>query len=62
MIAESSPALLRVRRRIGVSSALVLAGIAASLVIDETLGGFVTVLSLASLVLALHRLGRTGPA
>jgi hypothetical protein len=54
--------LLRTRRRLLVSASLVALGIAASVAVDESLGAYVTLGALASLLLAIHRLGRSGPA
>jgi hypothetical protein len=49
------------RRRLAVSATVALIGIALSAVVDQTLGGWVTVLAVAALLHGLHRFGRTGP-
>lgn len=53
--------VVRTRRRLIVSAALVAAGIAVSVAVDEALGAYLTLGALASLLHALHRLGRSGP-
>ncbi|HEX7668060.1 MAG TPA: hypothetical protein VF395_00670 [Polyangiaceae bacterium] len=56
------PEVVAARRRVAVSATCAVAGIALSAVVDQTLGGWVTVLSVAALLHGLHRFGRTGPA
>jgi hypothetical protein len=58
--APSLPTLVA-RRRLAVSATLTVVGIAVSVLGDETVGGVLTVCSVAMLVFALHRFGRTGP-
>jgi len=60
-MAVASASLLRTRRRLLVSAVFVAAGIALSVAVDESLGAYTTLAALASLLLAIHRLGRSGP-
>jgi hypothetical protein len=60
-MALASTLVLRTRRRLLVSAALVALGIGVSVAVDESLGAYMTLGALASLLLALHRLGRSGP-
>ena len=57
-----SPDVVAARRRVAASATCTVAGIALSAIVDQTLGGWVTVLSVAALLHGLHRFGRTGPA
>jgi hypothetical protein len=57
-----SPLAIAARRRVAVSATCAVLGIALSAVVDQTLGGWVTVLSVAALLHGLHRFGRTGPS
>ena len=52
----------RARTRLGLSATAALVGIALSTSVDPTLGGWLTVASVAALVASLHQFGRTGPA
>jgi hypothetical protein len=61
-MAVASTLVLRTRRRLLVSAVLVALGIGVSVSVDESLGAYVTLGALVSLLLALHRLGRSGPA
>jgi O-antigen ligase len=49
------------RRRIAFASAGTLVGIVLCIAVDQTLGGWLTVVCVALLLHALHRFGRTGP-
>lgn len=60
-IEQPRAAVVRARQRVLVSAILTAAGIAVSVAVDESLGGWITLAALASLILALHRLGRSGP-
>jgi hypothetical protein len=53
--------VLAARRRLAVSATVAVIGIALSAVVDQTLGGWVTVAGIAALLQGLHRFGRTGP-
>ena len=57
----SSALVTATRRRLATSATLVLIGVALSALVDQTLGGWVTILAVAALLHGLHRFGRTGP-
>ena len=54
------PSVPLLRRRLRTSATAVLLGILTSTAIDATLGGWITIPSLAYLLWTLHRFGRTG--
>lgn len=56
-----APAVMAARRRLAVTATAAALGIALSTMVDQTLGGWVTVVAVAALLQALHRFGRTGP-
>ncbi len=49
------------RRRIALAATATVAGIAMSLVVDETVGAWLTTAAFALLLHGLHRFGRSGP-
>jgi hypothetical protein len=49
------------RRRIAFAAAGAMVGIFLCVAVDQTLGGWITVVAVALLLHALHRFGRTGP-
>jgi len=50
------------RRRVALSGAAAVCGIALSVALDPSLGGWITVGAVATLLVTLHRFGRTGPS
>ncbi|HVU01185.1 MAG TPA: hypothetical protein VHE30_05510 [Polyangiaceae bacterium] len=50
------------RRRIALAATATVAGIATSLILDQTVGAWLTTAAFAFLLHALHRFGRSGPA
>ncbi|HEX3597867.1 MAG TPA: hypothetical protein VHU80_22315 [Polyangiaceae bacterium] len=48
------------RTRLAVTATAAVVGIVLSTAVDQTLGGFVTVVAVVALVATLHRFGRTG--
>lgn len=63
-VAEPAPEaeLARLRKRLLLGATGALAGIAWSVVGDETVGGWLVVVSFTVLVATAHKLGRTGPS
>ena len=59
--AHEQPGLTAVRRRLATTATVAVLGIAVSTIVDQTLGGWITVLGVVALLHALHRFGRTGP-
>jgi hypothetical protein len=62
LASDADPSVVEARRRVALSATCAVVGIALSAVVDPTLGGWVTVLSVAALLHGLHRFGRTGPS
>ena len=50
------------RRRLATCATFAAGGIAASVIVDPDLGGWITVTAIVALIWTLHRFGRTGPA
>ena len=62
-IADDLPAgrELRLRQRLASSTTLTLLGVLTSLMLSETLGAWLTVAALATLLWTIHDIGRLGP-
>jgi hypothetical protein len=56
-----TPTETEIRRRLILCAGAAVAGIALSVAVDATTGGWVTVIAVAGLIYTLHQFGRTGP-